>query len=50
MCLEFGFVNFWQKDFGAKTAPKMLVKLTPGVEIFFPTCKIVVWVKSRTTH
>jgi hypothetical protein len=22
--------NFWQKDFGAKAAHKMLVKLTPG--------------------
>jgi hypothetical protein len=30
MCLQFGFVIFWQKDFGAKTAHKMLVKLTPG--------------------
>ncbi len=28
MCLQFGFVNFWQKDFGAKAANKMLVKLT----------------------
>jgi hypothetical protein len=24
------FVIFWQKDFGAKAAHKMLVKLTPG--------------------
>jgi hypothetical protein len=23
---------FWQKDFGAKAAHKMLVKLTPGVK------------------
>jgi len=30
MCLQFGFVIFWQKDFGAKAAHKMLVKLTPG--------------------
>jgi hypothetical protein len=30
MCLKFGFVIFWQKDFGAKAAHKMLVKLTPG--------------------
>jgi hypothetical protein len=31
MCLQFGFVIFWQKDFGAKAAhKKMLVKLTPG--------------------
>jgi hypothetical protein len=33
MCLQFGFVIFWQKDFGAKAAHKMLVKLTP-VQIF----------------
>ena len=30
MCLKFGFVIFWRKDFGAKAAHKMLVKLTPG--------------------
>jgi hypothetical protein len=30
MCLEFGFVNFWQKDFGAKAAHKMLMKLALG--------------------
>jgi len=30
MCLKLGFVIFWQKDFGAKAAHKMLVKLTPG--------------------
>jgi hypothetical protein len=30
MCLKFGFVIFWQKDFGAKAAHKMLVKLTTG--------------------
>jgi hypothetical protein len=29
MCLQFGFVIFWRKDFGAKAAHKMLVKLTP---------------------
>jgi hypothetical protein len=33
ICLQFGFVIFWQKDFGAKGAHKMLVKLTPGVKI-----------------
>jgi hypothetical protein len=33
MCLQFGFVIFWQKDFGAKAAHKMLVKLTPGSSI-----------------
>jgi hypothetical protein len=30
MCLQFGFVIFGQKDFGAKAAHRMLVKLTPG--------------------
>ncbi len=30
MCFQFGFVIFWEKDFGAKAAHKMLVKLTPG--------------------
>jgi hypothetical protein len=29
MCLQFGFVIFWRKDFGAKAVNKMLVKLTP---------------------
>jgi hypothetical protein len=33
MCLPFGFVIFWRKDFGAKAAHKMLVKLTPGCHI-----------------
>jgi len=28
--LHFGFVFFRQKNIGAKAAPKMLVKLTPG--------------------
>ncbi len=27
MCLQFGFVIFWRKEFGAKAAHKMLVKL-----------------------
>ncbi len=30
MSLQFGFVIFWQKAFGAKAALKMLVKLTAG--------------------
>jgi hypothetical protein len=30
MCLQFGFVIFWRKDFGTKAAHKMLVKLTQG--------------------
>jgi hypothetical protein len=33
MCLQFGFVIFWQKDFGAKAAHKLLVKLTPGLTL-----------------
>ncbi len=32
MCLQFGFVIFWRKDFGTKAAHKMLVKLTPGLK------------------
>jgi hypothetical protein len=35
MCLQFGFVIFWQNDFGAKAAHKMLVKLTPGKPLKF---------------
>jgi hypothetical protein len=46
MCLQFGFVIFWQKDFGAKTAHKMLVKLTPGGY----SIRILLWVRwSQTT-
>jgi hypothetical protein len=30
MCLQFGFVIFWQKDIGTKAAHKMLVILSPG--------------------
>jgi hypothetical protein len=33
MHLQFGFVILWQKDFGAKAAHKMLVKLTPGANV-----------------
>ncbi len=33
MCLQFWFVIFWQKDFGAKAVYKMLVKLTPGANV-----------------
>jgi hypothetical protein len=32
MWLQFGFVIFWQKDFGAKAAHKILVKLTLKVK------------------
>jgi hypothetical protein len=41
MCLQFGFVIFWQKDFGPKAANKMLVKLMPGDRIWqliYPDC------------
>jgi hypothetical protein len=34
MCLQFGLVIFWRKNFGAKAAHKMLVKLTPGDRIW----------------
>ena len=34
MCLQFGFVFFWQKDIGAKAVRKMLVKLIVGVLIY----------------
>jgi hypothetical protein len=34
MCSQFGFVFFWRKDFGAKGAHKMLVKLTPELPYF----------------
>jgi hypothetical protein len=34
MCLQFGFVISWQKDFGTKAAHKMLVKLTLASLIF----------------
>jgi hypothetical protein len=35
MCFQFGFVILWQKDFGAKAAHKMWVKLTPGSSMGF---------------
>jgi hypothetical protein len=42
MCLQFGFVIFWQKDFGAKAAHKMLVKLTQGrVNIINPLTVVI---------
>jgi hypothetical protein len=45
MCSQFGFVIFWQKDFGAKAAHKMLVKLTPGgknLQLIFPNATLQV--------
>ncbi len=35
MCLQFGFVIFWQKDFSAKTVNKLLLKLTPGAIAYY---------------
>jgi hypothetical protein len=40
MCSQFGFVIFWQKDFGAKAANKMLVKLTPGGKLTAQACHL----------
>ncbi len=37
ICLQFGSVNFWQKDFDAKAANKLLVKLTPE-GVFLVVC------------
>ena len=31
MCLQLGFVFFWQKEIGPKAAHKMLMKLTQGI-------------------
>ncbi len=46
MCLQFGSVIFWQKDFCAKAAHKMLVKLTLGVYLrIMSIIKIVVCTK-----
>jgi len=33
MCLQNGFVTFWQKEISAKAAYKMLVKLTPCIDV-----------------
>jgi hypothetical protein len=41
MCQQFGFVIFWQKDFGAKAAHKMLVKLTPVFVVI--ACGVIFW-------
>ena len=37
MCLQFGFVIFWPKDFCTKAAHKMLVKLTPERCLILPS-------------
>jgi hypothetical protein len=41
MCLQFGFVIFWRKDFGTKAAHKMLVKLTLGRRLVGPGVEAV---------
>jgi hypothetical protein len=41
LCLQFAFVIFWRKDFDAKAAHKMLVKLPPGIrnwQLIYPNC------------
>ena len=35
MYLQFGFVIYWRKEIGAKTAWKMWVKLTTGVSLLY---------------
>jgi hypothetical protein len=35
---HFGFVIYWQKDFGAKATHKMLVKLTSGRKLLPLAC------------
>jgi hypothetical protein len=32
ICWQFGFVIFWWKEIGAKTAHKMLMKLASGAD------------------
>jgi len=49
MSLKFGFVIFWQKDFGAKAAHKMLVKLTPGGSIFSRNVLQLLFSENSTT-
>jgi hypothetical protein len=39
MRLQFGFVIFCRKNFGAKAAHEMLVKLTAGKEKSFINCR-----------
>jgi hypothetical protein len=46
MCLQFGFVIFWRKDFGTKAAHKILVKLTPGSQRKRWVCGHEFWLKN----
>jgi hypothetical protein len=50
MCLQFGFVIFWQKDFGAKAAHEMLVKLTPGGQSSYPYLDAVHFVNTMKNY
>ncbi len=43
MCLQFGFVIFWLKDFGAKAAHEILVKLTPSVFVLDEIFSLMKW-------
>jgi hypothetical protein len=45
MRLQFGFVIFWQKDFGAKASHKMLVKLMLILNDF--VLNILLWHRVR---
>ncbi len=36
LCLQFGIINFWQKNNSTKAAHKMLVKLTQGEWVMGP--------------
>ena len=50
MCLQFGFVIFWEKDFGAKARNKTLVKLTPGSSLWNSTFNLVLIRAYRGQH
>ncbi len=50
MCLQVGFVIFWQKDFGAKAAHEMLVKLTPGGQSSYLYLDAVHFVNTMKYH
>ncbi len=49
LCLQFGFVIFWRKDFGTKAAHKMLVKLTP-VACIIIQANVITIVKSTIVN
>jgi hypothetical protein len=44
MYLQCGFLIFWQKDFGEKSAHKMLVKLTTDVNVIkLSSLSLMMW-------